>query len=68
MQKMTLKEWIKDSGKTAYRVTIDLKVEHSTMWRWLSGRSCPQPEMQRRIMTYTNGAVTPNDWVLGGVQ
>lgn len=60
---MTFKDWIKQSGRTAYYHTKALGISHSTMWRWLSGRGSPCPTKQKVIAKYTDGKVTPNDWV-----
>lgn len=34
--------------------------------KWLRGERTPRPDQQRRIFEVTEGAVTPNDFILDG--
>lgn len=60
---MTLQDWLKTQDRSKYRAAKDLGVAWTTMWRWITGRSIPQPEQMRAVQDYTGGAVTPNDWI-----
>lgn len=60
---MQLRDYLTKSGTTAYRAAKDLQVQHSTMWRWLTGRSIPRVDMILRIQEYTGGKVKAGDWI-----
>lgn len=60
---MTLQDWLTANNRSKYRASKDLGIAWTTMWRWITGRACPRPEQMRAVQAYTDGAVTPNDWV-----
>lgn len=60
---MQLRKYLDTKPVTAYRAAKDLQVRHSTMWRWLTGRSIPRVDMIRKIEAYTGGKVKAGDWI-----
>lgn len=62
---MTLKEWIAaDKARTQQKLADACGVEQSTIARIVAGGSC-SAALMRAIHDATEGAVTPNDLVLG---
>lgn len=66
---MLLQDWRKSlpEPKSKYQVAKDLGVRWTTVWRWEKlpgekGKTIPQPDMIKKITTYTGGQVTANDW------
>ena len=41
----------------------ELGVDGITLWRWENGRSIPEADNLRKIMEWSNGQVTPNDFI-----
>ena len=60
---MQLRDYLDRNKVTAYRAAKDLQVQHSTMWRWLTGRSIPRNDMILKIQAYTGGKVKAGDWI-----
>ena len=61
---MRFADWRKKSGMTQHQVSQALGVILITVSRWECGTWIPEPEMQRRIVGFTDGDVTPNDWIM----
>ncbi len=58
---MKLSAYRKHEKLTVADLGRQLGVAHSTVIRWESGEIFPTAEMLERIITVTNGKVTPND-------
>lgn len=64
---MKLKDYRKLAGLTRPAAAAALGVNTVTVWRWETGRVVPGAKVARRIMAWSKGAVTPNDFV-GGME
>jgi transcriptional regulator with XRE-family HTH domain len=60
---MQLVDWRRIKHMTQADVAKALGVIVVTVSRWECGTRIPEPEMQRRIVGFTDGDVTPNDWM-----
>ena len=56
--------WRKANSKTQAAVAEELDVSKSSVVKWENKQRTPRPGQQRAIELYTNGEVTPNDWVM----
>lgn len=63
---MRFEAWMKSNGKTPEAVTADLGGKYSVhaISKWERGERLPRKQAQIDLMSYTDGEVTPNDWVL----
>ena len=65
---MILLDYLKANSIPKYRAAKELKVAWTTIWRWClpagdKRRAIPQADQMRRIQTWSDGQVTPNDFV-----
>ena len=65
---MLLLDYLKSNSITKYRAAKELNVAWTTIWRWClpaddNRRSIPQPDQMRSIQTWSDGQITPNDFV-----
>jgi transcriptional regulator with XRE-family HTH domain len=58
---MTLKDWLKGSGKRLNEVAEELGVARQTLARWRDG-AVPRKSRMDALVAYTGGAVQPNDF------
>lgn len=64
---MTLMEWLDKRGMNPKDFGDQIGLQQpNSVFRWLRGARVPTPEWMLRIYEFTNGMVTPNDWVLVG--
>lgn len=54
--------------REAQRMTLEAFAEavgasKGTVWKWENGEAIPRPVFMRRIMDFTGGRVSANDWV-----
>lgn len=63
---MKLKTYI-EAHRLSYETAAALigNVSRSAVIKWCRGERVPHPDQLRRIYAVTDGAVTPNDFVLG---
>jgi hypothetical protein len=61
---MTLIEYLSEKGRDRYWAAAELNVSPEAVRLWLAGHRTPTPEMMRRIMEWSGGKVSPNDFVL----
>lgn len=61
---MKLKSWRKENRLTQARAANVLGVDRVSLARWECGDRFPSPQMQARIHQMTDGAVSPNDWIM----
>lgn len=59
---MKLYQWRKKENKTQQELAIDLGVFQSVIQKWESGETIPRPDSMQKIVTYTKGEVTANDF------
>lgn len=64
---MQLKEYIKLTGKSLAEVGKELGgYSAAAVSRWQNGKAVPDPEPMRKIMEWSKGNVTANDFYVGG--
>lgn len=61
---MHFRDYIALTGKTLAEVGKDLGVTAAAVCRWQNGKSLPEPELMRKIMTWSRGNVMPNDFYI----
>ena len=61
---MKLNSYISMTGTPVAEFAEAIGRAPQTVWRWLNGSRVPSHADMRRIHEATDGAVTPNDWVL----
>lgn len=54
--------WMDDNNKTQEKVARDLGVTQGSISRWMNGENVPRPEVMQKIIKYTGGEVTANDF------
>lgn len=59
---MKLQEYRKKENKTQQDIANDLGVFQSVIQKWESGETIPRPESMQKIIAYTKGEVTANDF------
>ena len=59
---MKLKEWLEKEHKTMADMARDLELEHPVVRAWVIGLKIPRPETMAKIVAYTKGEVTANDF------
>ena len=59
---MKLQEYRKKENKTQQDMANDLGVFQSVIQKWESGETIPRPESMQKIIAYTKGEVTANDF------
>jgi transcriptional regulator with XRE-family HTH domain len=64
---MTLAQYLAHAGLTQAGFAQQIGVSQTAVGRYALGLRVPRPAIQRRIMTATNGAVTPADLVFAMV-
>lgn len=61
---MQLAYYLKKSGLSKYKAAKELGIQWTTIWRWTTGRSLPNPQMMQKVAEWSGGKVTPNDWLI----
>lgn len=61
---MKLQEYLDRNNKKVSDLAGDLNLRHTVVLRWVRGKRYPRPESMQKIFEYTNGAVTPNDFLI----
>ncbi|MGC2853931.1 helix-turn-helix domain-containing protein [Novispirillum sp. DQ9] len=59
---MKLADYMKVHGLGPSEMARRLKVSHATVSRYRDGDRVPEPDVMRRIVEETGGAVLPNDF------
>lgn len=59
---MKLKEYLDRESKTMAEMARDLNFSHTAIRLWVEGQRCPRPEQMQKIVAYTKGEVTANDF------
>lgn len=59
---MKLKDWLSKENKTVADMARDLEIVHSVVLRWSANERIPTPENMQKIVEYTKGEVTANDF------
>lgn len=59
---MKLKEFLEKENKTMAEMARDLNFSHTAVRLWVEGRRCPRTEQMQKIVAYTKGEVTANDF------
>ena len=62
---MKFAEYIQKENKTIAGVARDLGLTHCVVRVWVAGEKIPSKENMQKIVAYTKGAVTPNDFYDG---
>lgn len=63
---MQLKEYRASIVMSRAEMARQLGVNVTTAWRWEAGFAIPSPDKMRAIMSWSGGAVRPDDWIGGG--
>lgn len=59
---MKLKKYLEKENKTVADMSRDLNIVHSVILRWANGERMPSAENMAKIVAYTKGEVTANDF------
>ena len=59
---MNLLEWRKNNKKTQEEIASDLGVNQSIYQKWEKGETIPRSDNMQKIVAYTKGEVTANDF------
>ena len=59
---MNLFEWRKNNKKTQEEIASDLGVNQSIYQKWEKGETIPRSDNMQKIVAYTKGEVTANDF------
>ena len=59
---MKLKDWLSKENKIIADMARDLNLTHTAVRYWVEGLRCPRPYQMQKIVTYTKGEVTANDF------
>ncbi len=59
---MQLRDYLNQSNISPINFAGLVGVGHQNVYRYLSGKRIPSPEIMRRIVVATDGQVTPNDF------
>lgn len=59
---MKLKEWLNKEEKTVADMSRDIGITHSVVLRWTTNERIPSLDNMQKIVAYTNGEVTANDF------
>lgn len=59
---MTFKEWLEKENKPLIQAAQDLGVPYEYVRRYANERTIPNKENMQKIVAYTNGEVTANDF------
>lgn len=57
--KITFVEWVKKSGRKKALIAKDLKIELTSLYRYLSGDRVPSKDVMGRILAASDGQVDP---------
>ncbi|UNY40590.1 XRE family transcriptional regulator [Pararheinheimera phage vB_PsoM_KLER1-1] len=60
---MKIADYIEEQRFKLFEVCEQLGVDHSTLWRWMNGKTPPSKENLTKIMKWSDGKVTPNDFL-----
>jgi transcriptional regulator with XRE-family HTH domain len=60
---LPLEKWLKVNKTTAQEMAAALGLDHSTIYRLLSGERLPRLEIAFMIQYYTDGEVTPESFL-----
>lgn len=61
---MTLSEYLSTNKITQAAFAESIGATQQAVGYWVGGERCPQLRLMQRIVDATNGAVTPNDFLL----
>ena len=61
---MDLRSYLDDQKIPVSQFAADVRVSVAALHRYLAGQRVPRPEIMRRIITASGGAVRPDDFVL----
>lgn len=61
---MQFSEILKEKKLTQEQAAGELGTSQANVARWAAGQAIPRPEVQIKIMEWSDGKVQPNDWVL----
>ena len=64
---MRLEEWLIETGTTQGKLARELEITQTAISRYVSGARMPRAEHMVEIYRITEGDVTPNDFVLAGI-
>lgn len=59
---MKLYQWRKKENKTQQELATELGTTQAIYQKWESGETIPRPESMQKIVEYTKGEVTANDF------
>lgn len=59
---MKLQDWLKENQVSVAVLAAELKVQRSTVYRWIKGTRVPDPKLMLAIFDFTSGAVRPDHW------
>lgn len=59
---MKLIDFINENQKTQAEVAADLDTTQGAVSRWCNGDIIPRPQMMEKIIIWSEGKVTPNDF------
>ena len=59
---MKLKDWLKKENLVQEKLSEDLGISQVAISYYVNGQKIPRPETMAKIVTYTNGEVTANDF------
>lgn len=59
---MKIDEYIKLRRITYIKAAEELKVDYSTLYRWINSGAMPRPAKLKKIREWSSGAVTANDF------
>lgn len=57
---MTLREWIKLSGKKVKEVAAEAGVSGAVVYQWISGTRIPTKENMQKLYTLSDGKIDAN--------
>lgn len=59
---MYLREYLISENKSEKTAAFELDVPQPVLNRWITGARIPRQENMQKIIAYTGGLVTPNDF------
>lgn len=59
---MKLKDWMKKNNKSQDEVAKELEITQGSVCYYVSGQKIPRTEIMQKIVAYTKGEVTANDF------
>lgn len=58
-----VRAWARQGGVSMKDVARRVGVSTQSIWYWGSGRSCPSPDVMKKIESVTGGDVKPDDCI-----